>query len=306
VAFDDVDLGRSHLSLGQPGEARTYFEEALRHRQQWCTAQPENYIARSYLSEARFWLGIVSSHLGDAEAAKDHFAEASRITEDLIREFAERLKKSPGDEACNRNLISYQRDLCEIQGAWGDALLRVGKKEEADKAFQEALHILRPVIDYNPEDVASKKTLALIDARLGTISARRNRPAEAAKHFQDALKLETTLLLLEPANVTRQAARVLALARSGQHAEAAAEAAKVQPHVAKSPELLLQIARCYATCAAAATPPKPEYVKLALAAVQTAAGADYRDARALQTDPDLEPVRETATFQEILAKVMGQ
>jgi len=68
----------------------------------------------------------------------------------------------------------------------------------------------------------------------------------------------------------------------------------------------LQIARCYATCAAAATPPKPEYVKLALAAVQTAAGADYRDARALQTDPDLEPVRETATFQEILAKVMGQ
>jgi serine/threonine-protein kinase len=289
MAFDDVELGRIHLVLGQPAEARPYFEEARKYRQEWSAAEPRNKTASSYLTEAELWLGIVCSHLGDTQGARGHFEEAARLTAGLAGKF-------PDD-------FSFRRDLGTIHGAWGDTLLRVGKEEAAEKAYLEALKNVRLALDHDPEDLEAQQELAQAHARLGTVSARRHRAADAEKHYQEALKLETALLQLEPANVTRQAARVLALARCGRHAEAAAEAAKVQPRVARSPELLLQLARCYATCAAADTARKAEYVKLALEALRAATNRDYKDAVALQSDIELEPIRGEAAFKAIVEKV---
>jgi serine/threonine-protein kinase len=292
VSHDDIGLGRSYLALGQTAEARKCFEESLQYRQDWSDAEPQNNRARSHITESRMWLGIASVRLGDAKAADEHFGEAARLTQALAEKFSDD--------------FTFKRDLSEIRGAWGDALLRQGKEEEADKAFQESLKNLRLVIDHDPEDLEAQQDLALTHARLGAVSARRHQPQEAGTHYKEALKLETALLRLEPANVTRQAARALALARCGQHAEAAAEAAKVLPGVVKCPELLLQIARTYATCAAAGTPQKADYLKQALAALQAATDKDFKDAAALQADPDLEAVRGEAAFKAIVEKVKAR
>jgi tetratricopeptide (TPR) repeat protein len=237
------------------------------------------------------YLGVVASRLGDEKAARKNFAEAVRLTEELVR-------KHPKD-------FSFKGDLSEIQGAWGDALLLLGKSEEAGKVYQQSFENLQLVIDHNPDDLSPRLALSLTHQRLGAISAADHKTADAEKHYEKALKLETALLQLEPANVTRQAARVLALARAGKHAEATAEAAKVQPRVARSPELLLQMARCYATCAADKSR-KADCVKRALDALRAATAKEYRDAVALQTDPDLQSLRGEAAFQKILEEVKAR
>jgi tetratricopeptide (TPR) repeat protein/tRNA A-37 threonylcarbamoyl transferase component Bud32 len=292
VSADDVALGRSLLALGQAAEARKWLEESLTYRQAWSDAAPQNVAARSYITESHMWLGIAAAHLGDEKAAREHFAEALRLTKNLVEKYPKE--------------FSFKGDLAEIQGAWGDALLRLGKGDDAEAAYQDSLKNVRLVIDHKPDDLAPQQALALALARLGVSSAGRSKPAEAEKHFAEALKLETALLNVEPANVSRQAARVLALARAGKTAEAAAEASKVQPRVAKSPELLLQVARCYATCAAADAPNRADHVKRALAALQAATEKDYKDPVWLETDPELEPIRGEPGFKAVVARVKGR
>jgi serine/threonine-protein kinase len=292
VSHDDVALGKSSLALGQPAEARKWFEESLEYRRAWSGAEPANVSASSYITESLLWQGVASSHLGDEKATREHFAEALRLTKELV----EKYPKS----------FSFKGDLAEIQGAWGDALLRLGDREGAEAAYLDSLKNVRLVIANRPDDLAPQQALALALARLGACSAGRNKPAEAEKHFGEALKLETALLNVEPANVSRQAARVLALAHAGKTAEAAAEAAKVQARVGKSPELLLQVARCYATCAAADAPNRAEHVKRALAALRAATEKDYKDPVWLETDPDLAPVRGEPGFKAVVARVKGR
>lgn len=238
------------------------------------------------------WLGTTCSHLGQEKAMREHFNESLRLGEELIKEFAWR--------------AGFKIDQAEVHGAYGDALLRLGQAEEAAKNYQQALSYLQPVVDANPDDLSQQPLLALSHERLATVSARLGKRPEADKHAQEALKLRTELLQAAPANLPRQADYVLALARAGKYADAAAAAAKVRPKVSQSADLLLQVARCYATCAAAGTPQKADYVKQSLETLRAATDKDYHDAVALQTDPDLEAVRGEAEFRALVEKVKAR
>jgi predicted nucleic acid-binding protein len=54
--------GPAHLSLGHPTVARDWFHRALANRIAWTEAEPQNVAARSYLSEAELWMGVVLTH----------------------------------------------------------------------------------------------------------------------------------------------------------------------------------------------------------------------------------------------------
>jgi hypothetical protein len=107
-------------------------------------------------------------------------------------------------------------------------------------------------------------------------------------------------------NVTKQAALVLALARAGRHGEVTSNGPKVQERVAKSAMLSLQIARAYAVCAAARGPQQAKFAELAVKAVEGAVGDEYKDAAALENDPDLESVRGEAGFKAIVDRIKGR
>ena len=97
-----------------------------------------------------------------------------------------------------------------------------------------------------------------------------------------------------------------ALAHAGKQADAAAGAAKLQARVSGRTQLLLQLARCYAVCAATEGPRKRAYLEQALAALKSATRDDYRDAVALQTDPDLASLRSELGFEEVITAVKGR
>jgi eukaryotic-like serine/threonine-protein kinase len=292
----DVRLGQALLALGQPAAARESLQEGLTYRQAWAQglaeADQKSAEPRSYVMEARMWLGIASWHLADTQSMQEHFAQALHIGESLAQQFPQ--------------YFPFKADLAEVQGAFGDAQLRSGKVDEAETSYRDSLRNLELVIAHDPDDPSQLALLALTHERLGTVSARLGRSAEAEKHYQEALQSRSEWLQIEPSNVPRQTAYLLALARSGKPVEAAQEAMKLRPRVAHSTELLLQLARCFAMCAAQDAAQKQQHVERALDALRAALGDDYRDHIALQTDPCLEPLHPEKEFQQLIAQVKAR
>jgi tetratricopeptide (TPR) repeat protein len=289
VAHDDIRLGRALLALGQPAEARQFLHEALTNRQAWAAAEPNNAEPSGWVMEVDMWLGTTAWHLDDDAAVREHFGQALAIGGDLIKQFP--------------NFVDFKGDLAEVQGAYGDALLRRNRTEQAEKSYQESLQNLQLVLTAKPDDLSQQPLLALTHERLGAIQKLLGKAAEAEKHYQEALRLRTELLHIEQNNPARQMAHALALAHAGKHSDAAAEAARVQPKVTHSTQLLLQAAYCWAVCAAGENPPKRPFAEKAVEALRAATAEDYQDAVALETDPDLVSLHTDAAFQAVIARV---
>jgi tetratricopeptide (TPR) repeat protein len=292
LSHDDMHVGQALLALGQPAKAKKAFHRSLTYRQAWVKAMPKLVEARSYVMEAHMWLGITAGHLADARGVREHFSQSLRIGEELV-------KQAP-------NYVPFKADLAEVQGAFGDALLSLGKVDAAHNRYEESLRNQQLVIARDPDDLAALTFLALTHERLGTISIRQGKRPQAEKHYGEALKLRGELLRIEPNSLSRQAAYLLALAHCGKYAEATGGAAKLQPHISKSTQLLLQLTRCSAVCAAADTSEKGRYAAQAMEALTMATRDDYQDAVVLQTDPDLEGIRATGAFKAVLAQVKSR
>jgi tetratricopeptide (TPR) repeat protein len=285
-------LGQAYLALGDPASARTYFEECRRYRQAWTEAEPGNGEAQSWLAEPHLWLGTVAWHFGDTQGVEEHFGKCVTICERLA-----------GHDAKD---FSVKADLADIYGARGDAQLRLGKVEEAEKSYRQALRNIQLVAAHDPNDIEQVPRLALAHERIAALAARRGNRPDSEKHYQEALQLREELMQFESNNLAWQASYMLALARCGKHAEAAAEAEQLQQRAPRSPELLLQVARCYAVCASLDTPQKRNYMANALVACKAATQEDYRDASVLETDPELEGLYREPAYKAIVAAVKGR
>jgi tetratricopeptide (TPR) repeat protein len=240
--------------------------------------------------EACLWQGVAAAQRGDEKAAREQFAEALRIGEDLMKRYPTHLE--------------FQGDMAESQGALGDALMRFGKAEEAETSYEKSLANFQVQSKAEPHNLKLQPLLALAHERLGAVSTALGKRPDAEKHYQEALRIRKALWQIEPTNLVREAAYLLTLAHSGQRDEAATGAAKLQARAEKKTMLHLDVARCYAVCAASDTPKKREYTEKALAALKLAvAPADFKDAAALRTDVDLEAVRGEPTFQALIDEV---
>jgi len=94
------------------------------------------------------------------------------------------------------------------------------------------------------------------------------------------------------------------LAHCGRPNDAARLAEALRKRAGNNPALLLRIAGCYARCAAvAASVESPGYIDKALEALRAAVQKDFKDARLVKTDPELEPIHGQAGYQAILATI---
>jgi hypothetical protein len=96
---------------------------------------------------------------------------------------------------------------------------------------------------------------------------------------------------------------MLALAHCGKHMQAAAIAEKYRQSKSPDNELLIDLARCFAPCTAAAADDvvlRKAYSESAIAALSAAIAQGYRDAVYLECEPDFDPMRNHAEFQDLL------
>jgi tetratricopeptide (TPR) repeat protein len=290
LSHDDVRAGRAYLALGQPEQARSYFAEALAYRLEWSNAEPQSNEARSYIAEAHMWLGTTAWHLGDAAAVAKHFGVALALAEKLVK-------------AARPDYVPYRIDLADVHGAHGDALVRLGQRADARKSYQKSLDIIDGLLKQQPGDMSHQPKWALAHERLGIVHDLLTQPADAKKHHAKAMELRLELWRAEPGNLFRQTGLVVAFARVGDFGNALPQSKRIRERMRKSPVLRLHMARCFAICTTAPKADRKEYVALALAELDGAMGDDYRDARALETDPDLASLRSEPGFQQRIARI---
>src|SRR3954451_24781756 len=92
---------------------------------------------------------------------------------------------------------------------------------------------------------------------------------------------------------------MLALAHCGEHARAAGIAAGLEKTVKPDAEFLIDIARCYAQCAAASPGDEAlrgRYTAEAIRAAEAAVKQGYRDTVYLTAEPDLDPLQAQERF----------
>jgi tetratricopeptide (TPR) repeat protein len=290
ISHDNFNLGEAYLALGDPAAARNCFEKSLAYRKLWSEFEKGGSLeAISYVMQAEMYLGIAASHLGDEKDAQAHFEAASTIGANLAPRF-----------------LDYRADLADVQGAHGDALLRLGKTDDALKLYKEALNNLEAVFKKNPENLQRQPLLAQTHERLGAAYAVLKQKPEAGKHYKDAMQLRVELFEIERTSLAKQAALVLAFARAGKIAEATGNATAISPRMKDSTELQLQLARCWTACAVANADKKAEYTDRAIAALRLAVQDTYKADFILQTDVDLMPLRSNPAFQQILKEVKAR
>jgi predicted Zn-dependent protease len=159
-------------------------------------------------------------------------------------------------------------------------------------------------VAHNPDGIFRQPLLALTHERQALLAARAGDASQAREHYEQARKVRAELLEVEPNNVSWRAALALTLAHCGQTADAATHAAEVAKQAPESVALLLQVARCYAACAAAAeADERRRFQELALEAARSATAGDFRDPVLLRTDPELAPLADLPQFAELLAQL---
>jgi serine/threonine-protein kinase len=281
-------LGLAELALGHPADAYAHFRTAMENRKAWTEAAPQDVTARSYLAEAELWLGVAASRLDRWPESRQHLDEAVRITDELARRF--------GD------VSGFKTDLAAVHAAYGDALLRRGEDAGAEEVFRRAMRHAESALAQNPEELRVPPLLAAIDDGLAAVALRARRESDARRLFQTSLEIRSELVRLDPANLPRRAELALALAHCGRRDEAVKQADELMRTAVDRPALLIPLARCFAACAAA----EPDAARRRRAearmvdALSSASRNGYRDAVAVNTEPDFAPFRDAAAFQAVM------
>jgi hypothetical protein len=114
------------------------------------------------------------------------------------------------------------------------------------------------------------------------------------------VRLRRDYVKTAPNEVNGHVELMLALARTGAHAEAARIAEEeVRKRAPKEFRMIFQIACCYALCVDAVQQEedKAKYAAKGVEALQEARALGHKDVKAIDAEPDLEPLRQRAEFQ---------
>jgi tetratricopeptide (TPR) repeat protein len=292
-------VGATHVRLGVPAKALEYFEKSRTADEQTLKDPafeqlPENSRkvteARIRAGSATSLLAIGDMHfrLGNPDMAKENYKQALALREEIFQ-------GSPNLSQSKYYVAAY----CSQSGYLHFVL---GEVEVARPLYERAVKLATELAAVNRNSVEYFRTLALAHYRFGVFKKSLNDPT-AAEHFETCLKIRTSLAK-DAANVSRQRELLLALARAGKHAEAAALAEQLLAQV-KSPdvELLLDLARAYTQCSVAAADDQAAAEALrakAIATLKQAVDQGHRDRVYLETEPDFVPLRELPEFQALV------
>jgi tetratricopeptide (TPR) repeat protein len=257
----------------------------------------------------RNW-GLASLEVGRAAFALGRREEGQKAFEAAIDRFQDLLQASPKN-------TTHQLSLQVASAEYGDLLLIQLRQPSAARRRYEVAVIQSRALAL-PVEVAKyqQKTLALDHYRLGTAALKDGDKAAAARSFAVTLAWREAYLrelesspeaVKDPGILTEPRINVmLAQARCGKHREAAEMAARLLKAGSSLPathprkhSLLLAAAFGHALAADAAEPAKrKEYFGKALEALRFAVESGFRDLNKLETDPDLDPLRDDPEFRK--------
>lgn len=294
LAEANKNVALTLLKQGKPGESLPLLEKVVSLRNELVAMEPDTQAFRRTLAQAHNILGEVSFLTGDKAAALTHYDECITQREKL-------LANDPED-------IDGTFELAESCGNYGDVLIRLGDNDGAKTFFDRALTGFHGLMAFDDQKIIFKVMAGLSAYRMGVLARRVGDTADANRHFAESLALREAIAALDPSNDARRMELMLALARCGEHVRAVELAESVRAG-SKDPELLCEVARCYAQCSAGLRDTDASqsvaYADAAIAALSEAIDDGYTDRVAFNTDPDLDPIRDLPGYRALSARFPG-
>lgn len=324
VADAKVSLGGSYYDLARALrevkkdyaaalDAARRSEEALRE------AAAAGGVSPKIREQARMHEGLAALEVGRSALKLGRTDEGKKGFEEAVRRFQELAKEPPGNTTHLKNL--------EVAAAeYGDELLiRLHQPAEARRYYEIAVAQSR-ALAMSPEIRRyQQEALARDHYRLGAAALKTGDKEAASRHFAACRGVREALLrdleaspegIKNPGLLTNPRINLmLAQARSGKVAEAVEMAGRLGKAGSKLPaghpqkhRLLMHSAFGFALAADSTEPAKrKEYLGVATQALRQAVASGYGDLATLETEPDLDPLRNASEsrseFQTLLQQV---
>ena len=298
VAASYGSLAQVLLLLGDPQAARDYSERALDLRQQWLTHSPGDANAQGSVAGAKIGLGDAYVQLGNSAMALELYQQALETHQALA--------------AAHPDTLSDTWNLALTYNKMGAASLLADDPQNAIGLYQEGLRRLQSLLDRDPQNANLRRDVAVLLYGLATSHLHADNRDEAQHVYEQSLALRQELAENDPSDARAQTDYMIVLARAGQH-ERAAEIAQQQRASASDPRILYHVACCYAQCAAAVRQGRDlgeldedvrqlyqRYAREAVDTLKQAIDQGYKGMALLELDPDLAPLRELESFQQLL------
>ena len=290
------------IEVGDPGLALIYARKALKASEEAIEEDPKQTADRfELLSSSNFFLARAEWHLGMEAEARKHLKECLRLRQQWMD--SQKLNLQP------------KRELARAYEALGDLEMEAHRVQAALEAYQKAQELFNGLAQKDRDNPELQWYVANVDYNLGVVYQALGNAKAAKEHFTACLKTRQVLFKSDDKNVQRKIELLLVQARTGQPREAAKAAQEVIAFAPKHPGKLFQAACGLALCAPAVTSdplkspptndqvPKSDYADQALAALRQAVASGFKDTKALETNPDLEPLRSYPAYKDFLNQI---
>jgi tetratricopeptide (TPR) repeat protein len=302
-------LAITSLREGKVDQAAGELNDSL---QWWSRLSPE---AEADIGNRRQFAGLwdrmgeAAFKLGRPAEALDHYAKALEIREKLEQEGRES-KGGPG------LLIAALRDLALSHLEIGDTnLFLKGDVSVSEGEYKMAKAYLDESEKLDPESAGGLRYLSNALYRLGVTHAKKNEMDLSRADFAKCIELRRKIYAGDPDGLEANSGLMVALARSGEHQEAAGIADQLVQIAPNDPRFLFEASCAYSLCEAAAKADAGAgqgaeaqaraslaamYADKAIGALKQSVKSGWRDGVTLKTDPDLDEVRDDPRFSEIV------
>jgi tetratricopeptide (TPR) repeat protein len=306
LAEDESRVGATIYRQGDPAQAAPHFRNAYDILQELVAThatdpgiakldpqRPRRNDLEQGLIRALLALGEMSFRLRDPQAANDLYRSGVERRETLLAE-------NPGN-------VEFKLECARAHGNFGDIILHSGDLTRAQEHYERARSLLEQLVAVDSHATAWQRNLGLAFYRLGNLALRMQEADSAREQFEESRKIRQSLADRSPESDRRQMELMVALAHCGELEQATRLAEKYAQSDTVDNEMLLDLSRCFAQCAAAAasdgTDMQVQYGQRAIDAIAKATFRGYRDAVYLEFEPDLDPIRNHAAFIQILDRV---
>jgi len=284
-------LAGAEMKLGHLQQAREIYREEVAVRETFSPQLANHYEARRELAGLYEKLAELSLRMNDLDEGRRLYALCASIREEVV---AEKPAFWPAiyDLARSYNNAAFLR------------YPRGSDPAAARELHRRALALVEERAQADPASLETKSMLAEILYFDATCALHSGDPAGAAASYRRCLEIRKKLAT-EPAAKMPQVDLMVALARCGDHAEAAKIAEALMTNPPTDEHIYFQAACGYALSAGAAGNDATlikRYTAAALDCLKKDKEKGWTDVVTLETDPDLEPIRTDPAFKALLAE----
>ncbi len=300
MASCDGVIGEVMRSTGRPAEATVSYRQAITIIQKLVDDSPEVLMYLDELAANHLWLGELLTETGNQSEAEAECRTALAGYQKLF-------------DASPTNPV-YRTYLARCQQASGAVLRIAGRQAEAMEPYRRARQLFESLARENPSDAEYQSKLgetlndtALCEMSLGRWTEARDLLTSAIEHQRKARSLAPEM----PADRQRLRDYVRNLLKANgslaQPIEPVRTARDLAERARENPEDLYDVARALSLT----VPLTSGESRLALAAqavamLEQAVAAGWRDAVRTDRDPDFAPLRDRDDFRRLVARLFDR